>query len=90
MNAPHSLGSKAEQNAWIRVLWVKDVPGAEIHHRFSAQYNHDLASSGCLLFGPRSEAVRRRHFARDQNVKEAAHAWLVTRKKICIYTYISF
>lgn len=39
----------------------------------------DLVSSDCDLFFPLREAVRRRHFASNQDVKAAALVWSVAQ-----------
>jgi hypothetical protein len=40
MPVPLSVCTQHEKRALIRLLWVEDVPGAEIHHRLSAQYGY--------------------------------------------------
>ena len=45
-------------------------------------YSPDLTPSDFHLFGPLKDALRGRHFASDQQVKEAVHVWLVTQPKI--------
>ncbi|PNF18404.1 hypothetical protein B7P43_G11015 [Cryptotermes secundus] len=44
-------------------------------------YSPDLAPSGCHLLGPLKEALKDRRFTSDQEVKEAAHAWLAAQPK---------
>jgi histone-lysine N-methyltransferase SETMAR len=44
-------------------------------------YSPDLAPSDCHLFGPLKDALRGRHFASDQELKEVVHAWLDTQPK---------
>jgi transposase len=44
-------------------------------------YSSDLAPSDYHLFGPLKDALRGRHFASDQELKEVVHAWLVTQPK---------
>jgi hypothetical protein len=39
----------------------------------------DLAPSDYHLFGPLKDALRGRHFASDEDVKEVVHAWLVAQ-----------
>jgi histone-lysine N-methyltransferase SETMAR len=41
----------------------------------------DLASPGFHQFLPLNDALRGCHFASDQQIKEAVHAWLVTQPK---------
>jgi hypothetical protein len=41
----------------------------------------DLAPSDYNLFGALKEALRGRRFTSDQDVKEAAHAWLAAQPK---------
>ena len=44
-------------------------------------YSPDLAPSDYHLLGPPKEALRGRRFTSDQEVKEAAHAWLAAQPK---------
>jgi histone-lysine N-methyltransferase SETMAR len=44
-------------------------------------YSLDLVPSDYHLFGPLKDALRGRHFASDEEVKEVVHAWLVTQPK---------
>ena len=47
-------------------------------------YSPDLAPSDCHQFGPLKEALRGRRFTSDQELKEAAHAWLAAEPKTII------
>jgi hypothetical protein len=44
-------------------------------------YSPELAPSDYHLFCPLKNALRGRHFASYQEVKEAVHVWLVTEPK---------
>jgi hypothetical protein len=44
-------------------------------------YSPDLAPLDYHLFGPLKDALRGRHFAIDQELKEVVHVWFVAQPK---------